>query len=161
MKHSQIPGYRRNRMHISISIFAVFQLLNHVQLFATQWTAACEAFLSFTISVSLLKFMSIELVMLSIHLILCCPLLLLPSGFLSIRVFLNELALCIRWPKDWSFSFSNSPSSEYSGLISFRIAWFDLLEVQRSLKSLLQLHNSKASIFNSHPYLWINSHICT
>ena len=105
------------------------------------------ASLSFTISWSLLKFMSIELVMPSNHLILCHFLLLLPSIFPRIRVFSNESALCIRWPKHWSFSFSISPSSEYSGLISFWIDWFDLLAVQGTLKSFLQHHNSEASIF--------------
>ena len=108
------------------------------------------------------RLMSIESVMPSNHLILCCPLLLLPSIFLSIRVFSNESVLCIRWPKYWSFGFSNSPSSEYSGLISFRMDWFDLLEVQETLRSLLQHHSSKASILwcsvffmvqLSHPYM--------
>ena len=94
----------------------------------------------------LLKYMSIELVMLSNHLILCCPLLILPSIFPSIRVFSNEMALCIRWPKYWSFSFSTSPSNEYSGLISFGINWFDLFAVQRTLKSLLQHHSLKVSV---------------
>ena len=102
-------------------------------------------FRSFTISRSLLKFISIELVMLSNHLILCCPLLLSPSVFPSIRVFSNESVLCIRWPKYWSFSFSISPSNEYSGLISLKIDWFDLPAVQGTLKSLIQ-HNSNASI---------------
>ena len=109
----------------------------------TPWTAAHQASLSITHSQCLLKLMSFELVMPSNHLILCCPLLLLPSIFHSIRVFSNELVLYIRWPKYWSFSFSISPSNEYSGLISFRIDWFDLLAVQGSLKSLLQHHNSK------------------
>ena len=111
---------------------------------ATLWTAACQAFLSFTISQSLLKLMSIKSVMPSNHLILCRPLLLLPSIFPSIRVFSNELALCIRWPKYWSFIIS--PSNEYSGLISFKIDWFDLLAVQGTVKSLLQHHSWKASI---------------
>ena len=102
--------------------------------------------MSFTISWSLLKLMSIESVLPSIHLVLCCPLLLLPSMYPSIRVFSNELALCIMWPKYWSFSFNLSPSREYSGLISFRINWFDLLAVQGTLKSLLQHHSLKASI---------------
>ena len=106
-------------------------------ILATPWTAACQASLSFTISQSLLKFMSIESVMPSNHLILCHRLLLLPSIFPSIRVFAKETALCIRWPKYWSFSFSISPSDEYSGLISFRIDWFDLLAVQGTLKNLL------------------------
>ena len=114
---------------------------------ATPWTAACQASLSFTISQSLLKLMSIELVMPSNHLILCHPLLLLPSIFPSIRVFPSELALYIRWSKCWSFSLSISPSSEYSGLISFRMDWLDLLDVRWTLKSLLQQCNSKAYIF--------------
>ena len=125
------------------------------------WTAAHQASLSFTISQSLLRFMSIESVMLSNHFILCHPLLLLPSIFPSMRVFSNELAVRIRWPKYWSFSFSINPSNEYSGFISFRIDWFDLLAVQGTLKGLLQYHNSKASILwhlaffmvqLSHPY---------
>ena len=115
----------------------VVQLLSRVQLFATPWMAACQVTLSFTISQNLLKFMSIESVMSSNHLILCRPLLLLSSIFLSIRVFSNESALHIRWPKYWSFSFSIRPSNEYSGLISFRIDWFDCLVVQGPLKSLL------------------------
>ena len=117
-----------------------------VQIFATPWTAAHQASLSITNSQSLLKLMSTGLVMPSNHLILCCPLLLLPSIFPSIRIFSNETVLCIRWPKYWSFSFSICPSNEYSGLISFRINWFDLLAVQGTLKSLLQHHNSKASV---------------
>ena len=121
------------------------QMLSRVQLFATPWTAARQASLSITNSQSLLKLMSIELVMPSNHLILCCPLLLLPSIFPSIKVFSNESVLRIRWPKYWSFSFNMSPSNEYSGLISFRIDWFDLLDVQGTLKSLLQYHSSKAS----------------
>ena len=113
----------------------------------TQWTAARQLSLSFTIiSQSLIKLMSIESVMPSNHLILCCPLLLLPSIFPSIRVFSNESAVQTRWPKYWSFSFSFSPSNEYSGLISYKIDWFDLLAVQGILKSLLQHHSSKASI---------------
>ena len=113
---------------------------------ATPWTAACQASLSITNSWSLIKLMSIKSVMPYSHLILCHPLLLLPSIFPSIRVFSNELALCIRWPKYWSFSFNISPSNEYSGLISSRIDWLDLLAVQGTLKSLLQHHSSKASI---------------
>ena len=119
------------------------QARSHVRLFVTLRTAACQASLSITNSWSLLKFLSVELVMPSNHLILCCPLL-LPSVFPSIRVFSDESVLCIKWPKYWSFSFS--PSNEYSGLISFRIDWLDLLAVQRTVKSLLQHHNSKASI---------------
>ena len=126
------------------------------------WTAACQASLSITNSQSLPKLMSIESVMLSNHLILCCPLLLLPSIFPSIRVFSNESVLRIRWPKYWSFSFSISPSNEYSGLISFRTDWLDLLAVQGTLKSLLQHHSSKASVLRRsaffmvqllHPYM--------
>ena len=112
----------------------------------TPWTAARQASLFFTISQSLLKFMSTDLVMPSNHLVLCYSLLFLPSIFLSIMVFSSESVLCIRWPKYWSFSFSISLSNEYSGLISFRIYWFDLLAVQGILKSLLQHHSSKASI---------------
>ena len=118
--------------------FIVVQLLSRVQLFVTPWAVACQAPPSPTVSWSLLKFMSIESVMLSNHLILCRPLLLLPAIFPSTRVLSSELALCLRWPKDWSFSFSNSPSSE-SGLISFRMDWFDLLGIHRILKSLLHL----------------------
>ena len=114
-------------------------------LFATSWTAACQAYLSSIISQSLLKLKSIESMMSSNHLILCHPLLLLPSIFPSIRVFSNESPLRIRWPKYWSFSFSISPSSEYSGLISFRIDWFDLLAAQETLKSLLRHQNLTAS----------------
>ena len=112
----------------------------------TPWTAACQASLSYTISWSLLKLMSVESVMPSNHLIFCCPLLLLPAIFPSIRVFSNELALRIRWPKYWNFSFSISPSNEYSGLISFRITWFELLAVQGTLKSLFQHHSLKALV---------------
>ena len=117
--------------------FSSVQSLSHVHLFATPWTAARQAFLSFTNSRSLLKLMSMESVMASNHLILCCPLLLLPSIFPNIRVFSNESVLHIRWPKYWSFSFSISPSNEYSGLISFRMDWFDLLAFQGTLKNLL------------------------
>ena len=113
---------------------------------ATPWTAACQAALSFTVTQNLLKFMSIESVMPSSHLILCRPLLLLPPIPPSIRVFSNESTLCMRWPKYWSFSFSISPSNKYSGLISLRIYWFDLLAAQGTLKSLLQHHNSKESV---------------
>ena len=138
------------------------QLFSRVQLFVIPWTAAHQASLSITNSWSLLKLMSIELVMPSNHLIFCCPLSLLPSIFPSIRVFSDESVLHIRWPKYWSFSFSISPSNEYSGLISFRMDWLDLLTVQGTLKSLLQHHSSKASILwcsvfftiqLSHPYI--------
>ena len=131
-------------------------------LFETPWTAACQASLSITSSRSLLRFMSIESVMSSSHLILCHPLLLLASIFPSIRVFSNESVFHLRWPKYWSFSFSISPSNECSGLISFRMDWLDLLAVQWTLKSLLQHHSSKASILQcsaffivqlSHPYM--------
>ena len=120
----------------NLNRFFVVQSLSHVQLFVTPWIAAHQASLSITISQSLLKLMSIQLVMPSNHLLLCCPLLLLPSTFSSIRVFSNESALHIRWSKYWSFSIS--PSKEYSGLISFRVDWFYLLAVQGTLKSLLQ-----------------------
>ena len=120
-------------------------MLSHVQLFVSPWTSACQASLSFTVSQSLLKFMFIESGMLSNHLILCHPLLLLPSIFPNIRVFSNESVLLIMWPKYWSFHFTISPSNEYLRLISFRINWFDILAVQGTLKSLLQHHSSKAS----------------
>ena len=123
------------RLNIA-KMVVVVQSLSHIELFVIPWTAALQASLSFTISQSLPKLRSIELVMPSSHLILCCPLL-LPSIFSSIRVFSNESALCIRWLKYWSFSFSISPSNKYSGLISFRIDWFAHLAVQEPLKSLL------------------------
>jgi len=126
--------------------FSSVQSLSCVWLFVTPCTAACQTSLSITNSLSLLKLMSIELVRPSNYLILCCPLLLLPSIFPNTRVFSNELVLRIRWPKYWSFSFSISPSNEYSGLIFFRMDWLDLLAVQGTLKSLLQHHSSKASI---------------
>ena len=138
------------------------QSLSVVWLFVTPWTAACQDSLSITSSRSLPKPMSIESVMPSNHLILCHPLLLLPSIFPSIRVFSNESALCIRWPKYWSFGFNISPSNEHPGLISFRMDWLDLLAVQGTLKSLFQHHSSKASILwlsalfmvqFSHPYM--------
>ena len=129
-----------------LCLIIIVQLLSPVWLFVTSWTAARQASLSLTISLSLFKLMSIEWVMPCNYLILCLPLLLLPSVFPSIRVFSNKSALHIRWPKYWSFSFSTSPSNEYSGLISFRIDWFDSLVVQGTLKNLLQEYNSKASI---------------
>ena len=146
----------------------VVQSLSCVQLFATPWTAAHQASLSVTNSQILLKLMTIESVMPSNHLILCHPLLLPPSVFPSIRVFSNESVLHIMWPKNWSFIFNISPSNEYSGLISFRIDWFDLLAVQGTPKSLLQHHSSKASILQhlvffivqlSHPYMTIGKTI--
>ena len=150
-----------NLWKVNIGITSV-QSLSRVQLFVTTWTAACQASMSITNSWSLLKLMSIESVMPSNHLILCHPCLFLPSIFPSNRVFSNESALRIRWPKDWSFSFSISPSSEHPGLISFRMDWLDLLAVQGTLKCLLQHHSSKASILwcsdffivqLSHPYM--------
>ena len=131
---------------ISNENISLVQWLSCVQLFATPWTAASQASLSITNPQSLLKLMSIELVMPSNHLILCHPLLLLPSVIPSIRVFSNDSALHIRWPKYWHFSFSISPSNEHPGLISFRMDWLHLLAVQGTLKSLLQHHSSKASI---------------
>ena len=143
-------------------IVSSVQSLSHIRLLVTPWTADCQASLLITNSRSLLKLMPIESVMPSNHLILCHPLLLLLSIFPSIRVFSNESALCIRWPKYWSFSLSISPSNEYSGLISFRIDWLDLLAVQGALRSLLQYHGSKPPILLhsaffivqlSHPYM--------
>ena len=128
------------------SVSQSVQSLSHVWLFATPWNTACQASLSITNSLSLPKIMSIELVMPSNHLILCHPLLLLPSIFPSIRIFSNESAFHIRWPKYWSFSFKISPSNEHPGLISFRMDWLDLFAIQGTLKSLLQHHSSKASI---------------
>ena len=142
--------------------FSSVQSLSYVQLFVSPWTAAHQAFLSITNSWSLLNLMPIESAMPSNHLILCHPLLLLPSIFPSIRVFSNESALCIRWPKYWSFSFNMSASNEHPRLISFRMDWLDLHAVQGTLKSLLQHHSSKASILQrsaffivqlSHPYM--------
>ena len=140
-------------LRLSLLLFSCSVMSNSLR--PTLWPAAYQASLSFTISQSLLKFMSIELMMPSKCLILCCPLLSLPSIFPRIRVFSNELALHIRWPKYWCFSFSISPSNEYSGLISFRIDWFDLLDVQGTLTSLLQHHNSKASILQCSTFFLI------
>ena len=149
-------------IHVYIYQFSSVQLLSCVQLFVTPWTAACLASLSITNSQSPPKSMSIESVMPANHLILCCPLLLLPSIFPSIGAFSNESVLHIRWPKYWSFSFNISPSNEHPGLISFRMSWLDLLAVQGTLKNLLQHHISKASILLcsaffivqlSHPYM--------
>ena len=134
-------------------MFQFSSVTQSVCLFATPWNAARQASLSITNSRSLLKLSSIELVMPCNHLILCHPLLLLPSNFPSIRVFSNESVLRIRWPEFWSFSFSISPSNEHSGLISFRIDWFDLLAVQGTLKSLLQHRNLKASILQSSAFM--------
>ena len=140
---SEVSGY--------LNSIVVVQQLSHVQLFTILWNAACQDFLSFTIFQSLLTLMSIKSVISSNHLILCHPLLLLPSIFPSNRVFSNELALYIRWPKYWSFNFSISPTNKYSGLISFRIHWLNLLAVQGTPKSLLQHCSSKASI------LWLSA----
>ena len=131
-------------LHNFIHLVVVLQSLSRVRLFAAPWTAALQASLSFSTSQSLFKLMSIESVMPSNHLIFCHPLSLLPSIFPSIRMFSNESALCIIWSKHWSFSFSISSSNEYSGLISFRMDWFDLLAVQGTLKSLLQHYSWKA-----------------
>ena len=148
--------------------FSSVQSLSHVWLFANPWTAARQASLSITNSRSLLKLMSIESLMPPNHLIFCHPLLLPPSIFPNIRVFSNELVLSIMWPKYWSFSFNISPSNEYSGLISFRMNWLDLLAVQGTFKSLLQHHSSKASVLQcsfffmvqlSHPYMTIGKTI--
>ena len=147
---------------VSVLQFSSVQSLSRVWLFATPWIAARQASLSITNSRSLLKLMSIESVTPSSHLILCRPLLLLPLISPSIRVFSHESTLHMRWPKYWSFSFNISPSNEHPGLISFRMDWLDLLAVQGTLKSLLQHHSSKASIFRrsafftvqlSHPYM--------
>ena len=146
---------------MAVPHFSSVQLLSRLRLFVTLWTAAHQASLSITNSQNLLKLMSIELVMPSNQLILCYPLLLLPSIFPSIRVFSDESVLHIRWLKYWSFSFSISPSHEYSGLISFRMDWLDLLAVQGTLKSLLQHHSSESILWDSvffmvqllHPYM--------
>ena len=142
-------------------VLSSVQLLSCVGCFVTPWTAAHQASLSFTVSQSLPKFMSIESVIPSNHLILCCPLLFLPPIPPSIRVFSNESALRIRWPKYWSFSFNISLYSEHPRLISLRMDWLDLLEVQGTLKSLLQHHSSKASILQCSAFSQSNSHIHT
>ena len=137
------------------TFFSSVQSLSHIRLFATPWTAAHQASLSITNFQGLLKLMSIKLVMPSNHLLLCHPLLLLPSIFPTIRVFSNESVLCIGWPKHWSFSFNISPSNEYLGLISFRMDWLDLLAVQGTLKSLLKHHSSKASILQHSAFFMV------
>ena len=169
MIQSWVSGWEAGVMVVWEDVFILrssVQLLSHVQLLATPWIAARQASLSITNSRSSPKFMSIELVMPSSHLILCRPLFLLPPISPSIRVFFNESTLHMRWPKYWSFSFSISPSNEHPGLISFRMDWLDLLAVQGTLKSLLQHHSSKASILRrwafftvqlSHPYWAIHS----
>ena len=133
------PSFKKVKFYLNTVQFSCSVMSNS----ATPWTAACQASLSITNSWSLLKLMSIESVMPSNHLILCCPLLLLPSILTSIRVFSNESVLHIRWPKNWSFSFSISPSNEYSGLISFRMDWLNLLAAQGTLKCLLQHHRTQ------------------
>ena len=157
--------HKKTQFHFFYDFFLQFssvQSLSRVRHFVTPWTSDCQASLFITNSRSPPKFMSIKSVMPSSHLILCCPLLLLPSIFPSIRVFSNESALHIRWPKYWSFSLSISPSNEHPGLIAFRMDWLDLLAIQWTLKSLLQHHSSKASILRhsaffivqlSHPYM--------
>ena len=152
---SFLPLFKSLSLICTCHLFSSVQLLSHVWLSVNPWTAARQASLSITSSQSLLKFMSIELVMPSNHLILSRPLLLLPP---SIRVFSNESVLRIRWPKYLSFIFSISPSSEYSELISFKIDWFDLA-VQRTLKNLLQHHSWKYQFFGAQRSLWSNSHI--
>ena len=144
---------------ILFSLHFVVQSLSHAQLFVTAWTVTCQASLSFTISWSLLKLMFIELVMQSNHLVLCLPLLFMPSIFPSIRDFPNELALYIRWAKYWSFNIS--PPSEYSGLISFRIDWFGPLAVQETHKNLPSTTVLQLQFFSIQPSLLFNSHICT
>ena len=139
----EVPQKIKNRTIIQLSSV---QSLSRVQLFVTPWTAARQESLSIANFQSLLKLMTIESVMPSNHPILCHPLLLLPSIFPSIRIFSNELVLCIRWPKYWSFSFTISPSNEYSGMISFGMDWLNLLAGQGTSKSLLQHHSSKVSI---------------
>ena len=141
--------------NFSLVQFSSVQSLSHVQFFVVPWTAACQASLSITNSRSLLKLMSIALVMPSNHLILCHPLLLLPASFPSIRVFSNESDLHISWPKYWSFSFSISPSNEYSGLVSLKIDWLDLLAVHGTLRSLLQPHSLKTSILWCSPFFMV------
>ena len=155
LSHLLPPCCVHSPFSMSASLFSSVQLLICVRLFATPWTASRQASLSITNSQSLLKLMSIESVMPSNHLILCHPLLLPLSIFPSIRDFSNESVLRIRWPKNCSFSFSISPSNEYSGLISFRIHWFDLLAVQGTLKSLLQHRSSKASILRYSAFLLV------
>ena len=157
LQHTRLPCLLLSPTSVQFS-----SLVSRVRLFATPWSAACQASLSITNSQSLLRLMPIESVTPSSHLILCHPLLLLPPIPASIRVFSNKSTLHMRWPKYCSFSFSISPSNEYSGLVSFRMDWLDLLAVQGTLKSLLQHHSSKASIFwhsafftvqLSHPYV--------
>ena len=139
-------------------ICCLVQSLSHVWLFANPWTAVCQGSLSFTTTQSLLRLMSFESVMPTNHLILCCPLLLLPSIFPSIRVFSNESILWIRWPKDWSLSYRVSPSNEYSGMTSFRMDWLDILTISRVVSSTTV---GKHQLLGTQPSLRSNSHICT
>ena len=158
MLHKYLPcDSKRSNNDTLCLLVAVVQLLNHVQLFVTPWTSVCQASLSFTISGSLLKLMSIESVMPSDHLILCCPLLLLPSVFPSTRVFSNELTPCIRWPKYCRFSFSSNSFNEYSELISFRIDWFDLPEVQGTLiLAPVMFHYPQCWVW---PHVWVEPYV--
>ena len=157
---SHIHIYYLSHIYIHY-LFSSVQLLSHVRLFETSWTTARQASLSITNSQSLLKLMSIKLVMPSSHLILCCLLLLLPPIPPGIRVFSSESTLLMRWPKYWSLSFSISPSNEHPRLISFRMNWLDLLAVQGALTSLLQHNNSKTSILWLSAFIIVNSHIHT
>ena len=157
-KHKVILEYLMMPQKREVFSNIVVQSLSQILLFSILWTAACPVPLSSTISQSLLKFMSIESVMLSNYLILCCPLL-LPSIFARIWVFYSESALCIRWPKYWNFSFSTSPSNEYSGLISFRIDWLDLLAVQGLSRVFSSTAFQKHQFFGAQPSLWSNSYI--
>ena len=154
---SSIPLY----VCVCVCTIVVVQTLSHIWLFATPWMAACQVFLSFTISQSLLKLMSIKSAMPSNHLILCYPLLLFPSIFPSTRVFSKESVLCIRWPKYWRFSFNISTSNEYPGLISYRIDWLDLLESKRLTRVVSNTTISKNQFFGAHLSLWSSSHIQT
>ena len=157
--------YLPNRPYLQFPTLSVVQIvvqsLSYVRLFASPWTAAHQASLFITISWSFLKLMSIKFVIPHNHLVLCYPLLLLPSIFPSIRIFSDEFTFRIRWPKYWTFSFNINPSNQCSGLIPFRMDWFDLLAVQGTLKSLLQHHNSKHQIFSTQLSSQSNSHIHT
>ena len=153
-------GHQDKDLEVSLGYFSAVQSLSHVSLFATPWTTARQASLSITNSWSPPKPMSIELVMPSSHLILCHPLLLLPPIAPSIRVFSNESALRMRWPKYWSFNFNISPSNEHSGLISFRIDWFYLLAVQGLSRVFFSTTVGKHQFFNAQLSLWTNSHTC-
>ena len=159
--HLKTKHIRNSFLSYVILQFSSVQSFSHVWLFVTPWIAARQASLSIINSRSSLRLMSIESVMPSNHLILCRPFLFLPSIFPSIRIFSNESALHIRWPRYWSFSFSISPSNEYSGLISFRMDWLDLLASQGTLKSLFQHHSSKHQFFGAQPSLWYSFHVCT